>query len=169
ITKLATNCFLTMKIAFANSIGDLSEKTGAETEKILAAIGSDSRIGNKFLRYGYGFGGPCFPRDNRALDYFGKQHQYDLLLSKATDECNRLHLEFQFQQYMRANVNGNPIHFYSLTYKAGTTILEESQQLALAVKLAEAGKKVIIHESDEVIKEVQSRYGNIFEYAKNDA
>lgn len=167
ITKLATNCFLTMKIAFANAVGDLCGQAGADAEKTLAAIGSDSRIGNKFLQYGFGYGGPCFPRDNRAFEFFARSLGYTLPLSKASDEANKLHLDFQFQQYMQAYPNGDPIHFYSLTYKKGTSILEESQQLALAVKLGKAGKKIVIHESDDVISQVKAMYGDLFEYAQN--
>ena len=68
ITKLTVNCFVTTKISFANSIGDLADVTpGANKFDILGAVGADSRVGGKCLRPGYGFGGPCFPRDNRAL------------------------------------------------------------------------------------------------------
>ena len=61
-----------MKIAFANSIGDLCVSADAEYDKVLEAIGSDSRVGNKYFKYGFGYGGPCFPRDNRALGIFSK-------------------------------------------------------------------------------------------------
>ena len=168
ITKLATNCFLTMKIAFANAVGDLCEQSGVQTEKVLAAIGDDSRIGNKFLHYGFGFGGPCFPRDNRALAYFAQKNGFEMPIAKATDEANRLHLDFQFQQYLQLHPNGDPIHFFSVTYKKGTNILEESQQLALAVKLGKAGKRIIIHDTEEVISQVKALYGNLFEYAKTE-
>lgn len=68
VCKLSINCFVTTKISFANMIGDIADRTpGADKEDILHAVGSDSRIGQKCLKPGYGFGGPCFPRDNRAL------------------------------------------------------------------------------------------------------
>jgi UDPglucose 6-dehydrogenase len=165
ITKLGTNCFLTMKISFANAIGDLSEKVGAETDKILSALGTDKRIGGRCLAYGFGYGGPCFPRDNRALRYFSGKNQMEFPLSRAADECNQFHLDFLFEQYMARYSREEPIHFYSVTYKPGTLILEESQQLALAVKLARSGKKVVIHEKEEVRKLVLERYEDLFEWA----
>ena len=86
VAKLATNCALTMKIAFANAIGDLASSVGAQPERVLAAIGADSRIGNKFFKYGFGYGGPCFARDNQALDLFAKQHNFDFPQANVTDE-----------------------------------------------------------------------------------
>jgi UDPglucose 6-dehydrogenase len=166
IAKLATNCFLTMKISFANAIGDLAEKVGADTTNILAAVGADSRIGVKFLQYGFGFGGPCFPRDNRALFFFAEQQGYELLLSAATDEINKRHLHFQAEQYMKKYAVGECIHFYGVTYKPGTIILEESQPLALAAKMANAGRKIIIHEREEVILQLRAEFGERFEYVQ---
>jgi len=164
IAKLALNCALTMKIAFANAIGDLSTCEGAEPEAILNAIGADSRIGSKFLKYGYGFGGPCFPRDNRALNFFARQHNYEFLQASATDEMNRRHLIFQVNDFLRSYDESEPIHFAYVTYKPGTEMLDESQPLALAVQLAGAGRKVVIHESPAVLAELRARYGDLFEY-----
>ncbi len=164
IAKLATNCALTMKIAFANAVGDLATSAGAEPEKILAAIGADSRIGSKFFKYGFGFGGPCFARDNRALNLFGAKHNYDLLQTTTTDEMNGKHLEFQVSNYLREYGESDPIHFNSVTYKPGTEILEESQPLALALRLAHAGRKVVIRESPAVLASLRREYGDIFTY-----
>lgn len=161
ICKIATNCFLTTKISFANSVGDLATKAGANPEKILDAIGADSRIGSKYLRYGDGFGGPCFPRDNRALNLFAQQTDYRLLIGEATDEVNKQHLQFLFDKAMSTN---EAITFDEVTYKTGTVILEESQRLALAILLAKAGKRVIIIEKQPVINELQLRYGDLFTY-----
>ena len=66
LTKVALNCFLTCKISYANMIGDIANRVGADHEKILKAVGGDSRIGNKFFSYGHGYGGPCFPSDTRV-------------------------------------------------------------------------------------------------------
>lgn len=164
ITKLATNCFLTTKISFANSIGDLATKVGAEPDKILAAVGSDSRIGSKYLGYGFGYGGPCFPRDNRALGKFGADHGYEVLISEATDEVNRRHLDFQVAQYLAEQPADQAFVFDTVTYKPGTVILEESQQLALAVRLAQAGRTVIVRESPTVIARLRATYGDLFQY-----
>lgn len=167
ITKLSLNCFLTTKISFANMIGDISEKVGGETDKILKAIGSDSRVGNKYLGYGYGYGGPCFPRDNRALAIFADDNNIDAIISKATDKMNVKHLEYQLNSFYRKNRTDDPIDIYGVTYKKGSNILEESQQLYFALGLVELGYKVIVHESKEVIKELKKLYKDKFTYVEN--
>ena len=164
IAKLALNCALTMKIAFANAIGDLATSVGAERDAILDVIGGDSRIGIKFLQYGYGFGGPCFPRDNRALTFFARQQNYEILQATATDEMNRRHLAFQLKTLLEEHGEREPIHFSYVAYKPGTEILDESQPLALAVQLAQAGLRVVIHESPAVVAQLRARFGDLFEY-----
>lgn len=164
IAKLATNCFLTMKIAFANAIGDLAMRVSAEPEHVLGAIGADARVGAALLRYGFGYGGPCLPRDNRALNLFARQHGCELLQADATDETNRRHLAFQLEECLRTHPETEPIHFHSVTYKPGTEILEESQPLALAVQLARIGRRVVIHESAAVVAQLRARFGELFEY-----
>lgn len=164
IAKIATNCFLTTKISFANSVGDLAIKTGADKDKILAAIGADSRIGSKYLQYGFGFGGPCFPRDNRALGKFADDNQYNLLISKATDEVNKMHLDFQFQYYLAKYNEESTIIFEGVAYKQDTILIEESQKLLLAVKLALSGRKVLIKDRIEVINQVEELYPSLFNF-----
>jgi UDPglucose 6-dehydrogenase len=162
ITKLATNCFLTTKISFANSIGDLAVKAGANPDKILSAIGSDSRIGNKYLGYGFGFGGPCFPRDNRALGKFANQNEYPLLISEATDKINDEHYQFQLNLYLKNFKVEEEIVFDGVTYKKGTSQITESQQLRLAVGLAKTGRSVLIIDTPEVLDQVELLYPNLF-------
>lgn len=162
IAKLATNCFLTTKISFANSIGDLAVKAGADPNKILSAIGSDSRIGPKYLGYGFGFGGPCFPRDNRALGKFGEMLEYPLQLSKATDKVNDEHFEFQLQHFL--SNHQDEVVFQGVAYKKGTSQITESQQLRLAVALTQHGKKVVIRDSVEVIDQVKVLYPGLFTF-----
>jgi nucleotide sugar dehydrogenase len=168
ICKIATNCFLTTKISFANSVGDLAVKVGAEPDKILAAIGADSRIGGSYLQYGFGFGGPCFPRDNRALNLFARNSGFNLFISEATDNVNQQHLNFQFEQYIQQYKDDEIIVFDGVAYKKGTVILDESQSLALAIKLAKAGRKVMIREREVVINALRNLYGDIFLYEYNE-
>jgi nucleotide sugar dehydrogenase len=160
IAKLATNCFLTMKISFANAIGDLATKLNANPIGVLNAVGSDKRIGKKYMNYGFGFGGPCFPRDNKAIQKVAEAINYPLLLSESTVRVNELHLEFQFQQLI--GLNQDSYDFESVTYKPNTDIIEESQQLALALKLAFAGKKVILRNSKHIQSELENLYPNLF-------
>jgi nucleotide sugar dehydrogenase len=164
IAKLATNCFLTTKISFANAIGDLATQMGAEPEKILEAVGADHRIGSAFLKYGFGYGGPCLPRDNRAMEVVGRDGNYELLFSKTTDEINQKHLVFMEQLFMKKFAPDQEIIFDQVSYKKGTEIIEESQQLALALRLAKKGHKVRIIEIQAVIDQVRDKYGNLFEY-----
>lgn len=160
ITKLATNCYLTMKISFANSIGDLARTVGADEEKILNAIGSDSRIGNKYLKYGFGFGGPCFPRDNQALLAYSNEVKTSLPLSNATVQVNKEHLIFQLNELLKKNTD--IYYFDSVTYKKDTDILEASQQLELAKLLVENGKKVVIKNSKLIQQEIESLFPTYF-------
>lgn len=162
ITKLATNCYLTMKISFANHIGDLAIKAGADHDKILDCIGSDKRIGNKYLGYGFGYGGPCFPRDNKALMHFGEELDHTLYLSEATDRVNEDHLNFQYR--MLKNAKRPEYYFDDVAYKPGTDIIEESQQLRLAVRLAKSGARVRVKASASMKKQLEANYGNILEF-----
>jgi nucleotide sugar dehydrogenase len=164
IVKLATNCFLTTKIAFANAIGDLAQKAGADTGKVLAAIGADSRIGHKYFNYGFGYGGPCFPRDNRAFNSFAGKLNYPMLISEATDAGNNAHHHFLLEQWLEKYHEDEQIVFDSVTYKKGTDIIEESQQLRLALSLAGAGRKVKIKDEHVVIEKLKALYGNTFIY-----
>jgi nucleotide sugar dehydrogenase len=164
ITKIALNCFITTKISFANSIGDLCEKIGADADKVLDAIGSDSKIGNKCLKYGFGYGGPCLPRDNRAILAFASDNGIDLLISKATDETNEAHLDFQYAQYVANYDKNHPIVFDGITYKKNTVILEESQPLKLAIKLAKNGYTVVVRDRQIVIEQMKKTYNDLFEY-----
>ncbi len=162
IAKLATNCFLTTKISFANSIGDLAVTAGADPEKILSAVGADGRIGNKYLKYGFGFGGPCFPRDNRALGKFADETGVPLRLSKATDQINNEHFEFLLDGYMNKYKEGDEVLFNGVAYKEGTSQLTESQQLRLAVALANAGRTVRVVDCQEVLDQLADSYPGLF-------
>ena len=165
ITKIALNCFLTTKIAYANMVGDIAKSAECNPDIILNAIGKDSRIGNKNLKYGYGFGGPCLPRDNRAFELFAQDMNIDAIVSKSSDIANKLHLEYQLEEFMKNAERSKQIVFSGLSYKSGTTIIEESQKLALAIKLAKKGYKILIQDDQEVVKEIKSIYGDLFEYS----
>jgi UDPglucose 6-dehydrogenase len=163
ITKISLNCFLTTKIAFANSIGDIVIRAGGNPSNVLNAIGSDSRVGKKFLRWGHGFGGPCLPRDNRALCAFADTLDFKHIIGITTDTSNKLHVENVADYVTAQNVGGLPYYFDSVVYKKGTTILEESQQLLLADTLASRGAKVIIHDLPEVLSALEKTHAGKFE------
>ena len=168
ITKISLNCFLTTKIAYANMVGDIVLQSGGRPDVVLNAIGSDSRIGNKYLRYGFGYGGPCFPRDNRALGIYAEDIDMPAKISKATDDSNHLHLLYQVDVAAKKHDKNTTVVFDTVTYKPESTLLTESQQLKFAVALAEKGFKVKIKERQTVIDDIKSRYKDLFEYEKKD-
>jgi len=164
LTKLSLNCYLTTKISFANMVGDLATKIGANPEKVLNAVGSDSRINNKFFKYGFGWGGPCFPRDTRSFIRLAENNDIPADICMASNSINRAHLFFQVQQFLSTGRKEYTTN--SVTYKKGTTILEESQQLEFAYALAKNGIKVTINESDAVTRQLKKIYGDLFVYGQ---
>ena len=164
ICKISLNCFLTTKIAFANMIGDIATYSKCNPDVILNAIGSDSRIGNKYLGFGYGYGGPCFPRDNRALAIYADEIGINALISKASDISNKLHLQYQVQSFCDNTSKSELIVLNCVSYKPESTMLEESQQLLFAVEIAKRGYKVLIDERQVVIEEMRKIYGDLFSY-----
>ena len=164
ITKISLNCFLTTKIAFANMIGDIVLKAGGDQSVVLKAIGSDTRVGGKFLKWGHGFGGPCLPRDNRALSYFSNSIDINHEIGETTDQSNKKHLSYLFSYIVSKNKDNKPIFFNSVVYKKNTYMIEESQALELALVCQNRGLEVIIHDSMLVLKELQTKYGSTFTY-----
>jgi len=164
LCKISLNCFLTTKISFANMVGDIARFIGCNPDPILRAIGSESRISPKYLGYGYGYGGPCFPRDNRALAIFADENGVDAKISKASDEFNNAHLDYQVELFIRENSIESPVVFEHVTYKPQSTMLVESQQLLFAKALAERGYTVVIKERKSVMQKVKELYGDLFIY-----
>jgi nucleotide sugar dehydrogenase len=161
ITKLSINCFITTKITYANMIGDYLINKNCNPDIVLNAIGSDSRIGNKYINYGFGYGGPCLPRDNKALYEYGKNNNYDFNICNINDNNNSKHLYYQYEKLKETK---EPIEFRYITYKDNSDILEKSQKLELAILLANNKNKVIIYERPYIIEILKNRYNNLFEY-----
>lgn len=166
LTKLALNCFVTTKIAFANMIGDIARTKGVDPDIILATISSDYRVGSACMRYGFGYGGPCFPRDNRALTALSESMGLCAAISRATDTANNAHAAVMVTQYKAGHSGTAPVVFDYVTYKQGTYILEESQPLKVAVSLAQQGVPVVIRGSANVLTQVKAMYGNLLTYEK---
>lgn len=145
LTKLSLNCFLTTKISFANMIGDIANRINCNPDVILEAIGSDSRVGSKYIKYGFGFGGPCFPRDNRALSKCASEVGIDAVISKSTDEMNKLHLQYQVEDFIQNNPDKTkPVEIDYITYKKESNLLIESQQYKFALELQNNGYTVVV-------------------------
>ncbi|EME29658.1 UDP-glucose/GDP-mannose dehydrogenase isoform 1 [Galdieria sulphuraria] len=170
IAKLSLNCFVTMKISFANQIGDIADRTpNADKYAILAAIGSDTRVGTKCLGWGYGFGGPCFPRDNRALAGYAESVGIHPALAFATDDYNKLHADIMAQELLEED--REEYIFENVTFKepCAVPIIEESQKLLVARKVAKKGKKVIIRDRPDVIEACRQEFGSLFIYRSKDS
>lgn len=136
VSKIALNTFVTTKISFANMIGMFVHKhtkNGISAQKVLDAIGGDSRVGRKYFKFGTGYGGPCFPRDNRALSAHLEQEGIISDLPKATDETN----EFMIDHWVSVinSYNGDAVIFVGVAYKPGTDFIDESFMLKLEGKI----------------------------------
>ena len=153
LVKLAVNCFLTTKISYANMVGQVMALSGMEDEipTVLGAIGDDSRVGRKYLNFGFGFGGPCLPRDNRAFASHAKKLGLDYNLGDTTDNFNNEHATFIKDYFVYRNPQNLPFYFDYVSYKKGTDILTESQQYRLCVDLLDDGYEVYINDNDAIM------------------
>ena len=147
LTKISVNSYVTMKISFTNQLRMIAEKfPKADIHTILNAIGSDSRIGNKYLRAGLSFGGPCFPRDNRLLAFAAREVGLDAPLAEATDEINEQAKLRLFEKVQILVPKGETVAVLGLSYKPDTYIVEESAGLFLAQHLKRHGYRVVVHD-----------------------
>ena len=159
LTKIGINCFLTTKISYANMMGDIMIKSGLENEigMVLSAIGGDTRVGKKYMNYGFGFGGPCLPRDNRALGHYAKNLGMELNLPLTVDNFNKEHANFLKEYYIGKNPDKTvPFVMNYITYKKGTDITEESQQFQLCIDLLDEGYTLNVIQIDSVSKQLNS-------------
>jgi UDPglucose 6-dehydrogenase len=144
ITKLSVNAFVTTKISFANTLARICERFDhADVEKVTSALGLDSRIGSKYLRGTVRFGGPCFPRDNRAFQKMASELQVKAHLAEATDTLNAEQTVYLAQSIINvADKVNDQIGILGLTYKTDCDIIEESAGYELLKLLLELGYNV---------------------------
>ena len=159
IVKIAINTYLTTKISYANVLGEVLIHSGLsdEVDSVLEAIGKDSRIGSKYLKFGYGFGGPCFPRDNRAFAAYASKVGVEFNIGETTDNFNNEHAKFLVDYFVKRNTEKLPFYFDYITYKKGTDIITESQQLRLCEDLLELGYKVYVFEQKCVVDQIYDK------------
>lgn len=148
ITKISINAFLTTKITFANLIGKIVYKSGLITEihNVLHAIGSDSRVGKKFLKFGFGFGGPCLPRDNIALSKYSQEINANYNLGEVVDNINNSHENFILEMLIEQNKDSLPFYFDTLFYKKSARFDTPSQKKNICEKLLQQGYKIHVGE-----------------------
>ncbi|KRF60806.1 UDP-glucose 6-dehydrogenase [Bacillus sp. Soil768D1] len=142
--KYASNDFLALKISFINEIANLCEIIGADIDDVTLGMGYDSRIGNKFLNSGIGYGGSCFPKDTKALHWLANFHDYELKTIKATIDVNenqKIKLIKKSRKYFD-NLNGRTVAVLGLTFKPGTDDLREAPSLVNIPIMLEDGANI---------------------------
>ena len=165
IAKLASNCFRTTKISFCNMVADLADNTpGADKDEICAALAKDQSIGATCMRPGYGYGGPCYPRDNQALALYAKRVGVNPCIPLATHEYNEFHHDVMARALKREGKE--EYVFEDVAYKPGCAVamIDESPKLRVALQLAQEGCKVVIRDRLALIHEVMKEYGSTFSY-----
>lgn len=149
MTKYAANSMLATRISFMNDIANLCELVGADVNMVRNGIGSDTRIGRKFLYPGIGYGGSCFPKDVKALIKTAEMKGYNMSVLKAVEEVNELQKSVLFnklQNYFKGDISGKTIALWGLSFKPETDDMREAPSLILIDKLIESGCKVRVYD-----------------------
>ncbi|HEX5326732.1 MAG TPA: nucleotide sugar dehydrogenase, partial [Acetobacteraceae bacterium] len=145
LTKISVNTFVTTKISYANMLAELCEKLpGADVDVVTAALGKDSRIGPKYLRGALGYGGPCFPRDNVAWAALARSVGAVADVAEATDAINHRQVERIVSLVSRLAAPESAIAVLGLAYKPDTPVVEQSQGMMIARRLAETSYRVLV-------------------------
>lgn len=169
MTKYAANSMLATKISFINDIANLCEIVGADINQVRKGIGSDSRIGNKFLYPGVGYGGSCFPKDVQALIKTAKDYGYSLKLLQAVEEVNKHQKTVLFDKiskYFKGNLAGKTIAIWGLSFKPETDDMREAPSLVLINQLLEKGAIVTAYDPI-AMHETQRILGDKIKYCKD--
>lgn len=150
LTKYAANSFLAVKITFMNEIANFCEKVGADVDLVRLGMGSDDRIGHRFLFPGIGYGGSCFPKDVKALLNSGRQEGYDFQLLDATENVNKTQkviLVPELENYFGGSLQGKKIAVWGLAFKANTDDIREASSLDNIQLLLEKGAEVVAYDA----------------------
>ncbi len=168
LTKYAANSFLATKITFMNEIANFCEIVGADVDMVRMGIGSDSRIGHKFLYPGIGFGGSCFPKDVSALLKSGKQENYNFQIIEKVLEVNETQKTILFDKVINyfGDVSGMTFALWGLAFKPDTDDIREASALYIIDKLVDAGAKVVAYDP-EAMENVENLIGDKIEFAKS--
>ncbi|WP_108808207.1 UDP-glucose dehydrogenase family protein [Aquimarina spinulae] len=162
LTKYAANSFLATKITFMNEIANYCEKVGADIDKVRIGIGTDSRIGKRFLFPGIGYGGSCFPKDVKALHKSGKNSQYDFKILDAVIRVNdsqKIALLPKINAYFNNDLSNKTFAIWGLAFKPETDDIREAPALYLIDELLKEGVKIKAFDP-EAMKNVAHRYGD---------
>jgi len=169
LTKISVNTFVTTKISYANMLADICDRLpGADVDVVTQAVGTDSRIGTKYLKGATGYGGPCFPRDNVAFAALARAIGARAELAEATDTVNRYQVERVLGAVEARLTDTGLVGVLGLSYKPDTAVVEESQGLALVERLLDLGRRVVVYDP-EAIPLAQRAIRRPFEVARSAA
>ncbi|RWU05739.1 UDP-glucose dehydrogenase family protein [Pedobacter chitinilyticus] len=169
LTKYAANSFLATKITFMNEIANLCEIVGADVDMVRKGIGSDDRIGKRFLFPGIGYGGSCFPKDVQALEKAAVEHQYDFKILKAVMDVNEKQktvLTEKVLKYFKGDLKGKKFALWGLAFKPETDDIREAPALYIIDDLLAAGAEVTVFDP-EAIGNVKALVGDKINYAND--
>jgi UDPglucose 6-dehydrogenase len=169
LTKYAANSFLATKISFMNEIAQLCERLGADVDMVRRGIGSDERIGKRFLFPGIGYGGSCFPKDVQALIKSAEEVSYNFAILKSVEEVNekqKLHLMPKIEAFFKNDLKGKHFALWGLAFKPNTDDIREAPALYLIEALTKAGATITAFDP-EAMKNVQGVVGDKIKYATN--
>lgn len=167
LTKYAANAFLATKITFMNEIANFCEKVGADVDKVRVGIGTDSRIGKRFLFPGIGYGGSCFPKDVKALYKSGLDHNFHFKILDAVDTINqnqKTALVPKILNYFNNDIQGKIFAMWGLAFKPETDDIREAPALYIINELLQKGAKIIAFDP-EAMDNVKQKLGNKIAYA----
>lgn len=171
MTKYAANAMLATRISFMNDVANLCELVGADVNMVRKGIGSDSRIGNKFLYAGCGYGGSCFPKDVKALIHIGKDYGYEMSIIDAVERVNERQKDILFKKLIEAfgaeeNLTGKTIAIWGLAFKPETDDMREAPSLVLIDQLLKHGCTVRAYDP-VAMDECKRVIGNTITYCEN--
>ncbi len=166
MTKYAANSMLATKISFMNDIANLCEIVGADINMVRKGIGSDSRIGTKFIYPGIGYGGSCFPKDVQALVKTAREYKYELRVLKAVEEVNKDQKMVLFNKILKhfnGDLKGKTVAVWGLSFKPQTDDMREAPSLVIINKLLEGGANVKAYDP-VAMKEAKHHFGDTIAY-----
>ena len=169
LTKYAANAYLATRISFMNEIANLCEQTGANVDMVRMGMGSDNRIGKRFLFPGVGYGGSCFPKDVTALHQTAEQHQYPFRILKAVMDVNKSQkkiLSNKILNHFENHLKGRKIAFWGLAFKPNTDDIREAPALEIISDLLAAGANISVYDP-EATHHVKQVFGEQIHYAKD--
>jgi UDPglucose 6-dehydrogenase len=169
LSKYAANSFLAMKISFMNEIAQLCEKMGADVDMVRRGIGSDERIGKRFLFSGIGYGGSCFPKDVQALIKSADEVDYDFKILKAVEKVNanqKVHLVEKIKSFYHGKLKGKHFALWGLAFKPSTDDIREAPALSMIKAILQEGATITAYDP-EAMSNVKQELGNKINYSQS--